>query len=68
MRALLLAGCMAPLALPAMAQPAAPVALTADQIMAKVAANQDRSEAARTHHSRTEGAAILSPALPSRFH
>ena len=32
------------------AEPAAPNALTADQIMSKVAANQDRTEAARTHY------------------
>jgi hypothetical protein len=32
------------------AGPAAPGALTAEQIMAKVAANQDRTEAARTHY------------------
>jgi hypothetical protein len=35
---------------PTTAQTAAPAALTADQIMARVAANQDRTEAARTHY------------------
>jgi hypothetical protein len=32
------------------AEPAAPVALTADQIMMRVAVNQDRTEAARMHY------------------
>jgi hypothetical protein len=32
------------------AEPAAPVALTADQIMTRVAVNQDRTEAARMHY------------------
>jgi hypothetical protein len=32
------------------AEPAAPAALTADQIMIRVAANQDRTEAARMHY------------------
>jgi hypothetical protein len=52
MRRLLLAAAIAVLAGPAtVAQTAAaPDALSADQIMAKVAANQDRTEAARTHY------------------
>jgi hypothetical protein len=50
MRALLLAAAMTVLICPTMAQTAAPIGLTADQIMAKVAANQDRTEAARTHY------------------
>jgi hypothetical protein len=52
MRCLLLAAAIAVLAGPAtVAQTvAAPDALSADQIMAKVAANQDRTEAARSHY------------------
>jgi hypothetical protein len=51
MRVLVSAVAMAAFACHAIvAQTTAPAALTADQIMAKVAANQDRSEAARTHY------------------
>jgi hypothetical protein len=56
MRQLLLAAAIAVLAWPAIAaQSAAPATLTADEvlardIMAKVATNQDRTEAARTHY------------------
>jgi hypothetical protein len=50
MRPLLLAAAVAALACSTMAQTAAHAALSADQIMAKVAANQDRTEAARTHY------------------
>jgi hypothetical protein len=52
MRCLLIAAAIAVLAGPAtVAQTvAAPDALSADQIMAKVAANQDRTEAARSHY------------------
>ena len=52
MRCLLLAAAIAVLAGPAtVAQTAAaPDALSADQIMAKVGANQDRTEAARSHY------------------
>jgi hypothetical protein len=51
MRALLLAVMSAAAVCPAiMAETAATAALTADQIMSKVAANQDRTEAARTHY------------------
>ncbi len=51
MRRLLLAVATAVLAVPAIAaQSAAPATPTADEIMAKVAANQDRTEAARTRY------------------
>lgn len=50
MHALVLMAVIAALAGPATAAQTAPEALTADQIMAKVAANQDRTEAARTHY------------------
>jgi hypothetical protein len=50
MRCLLLAAAIAVFAGPAIAQTAAPEGLIADQIMAKVAANQDRTEAARTRY------------------
>lgn len=50
MRTLLLAIVSAAIACPAMLAQTAPAALTADQIMAKVASNQDRTEAARTHY------------------
>jgi hypothetical protein len=51
MRFCLLAAAIAVFAGPAaVAQTAAPEALSADQIMAKVAANQDRTEAARSHY------------------
>ena len=51
MRALVLAVASAAFVCPAIvAEKAAPAALTADQIMSKVAANQDRTEAARTHY------------------
>jgi hypothetical protein len=51
MRPLLLAAAIAVFAGPTIvAQSVAPAALTAAEIMAKVAANQDRTEAARTHY------------------
>jgi hypothetical protein len=51
MRPLLLAVAIAVFAGPTIvAQSVAPAALTAAEIMAKVAANQDRTEAARTHY------------------
>jgi hypothetical protein len=51
MRTLVLAIASAAFVCPmTMAKSAAPTALTADQIMSKVAANQDRTEAARTHY------------------
>lgn len=51
MRIFLVATAVAVFVCPAvLAQTAAPAALTADQIMTRVAANQDRSEAARTHY------------------
>jgi hypothetical protein len=50
MRTLLIAVVSAAFACPTMLAQTAPAALTADQIMAKVASNQDRTEAARTHY------------------
>jgi hypothetical protein len=62
MRCLLLAAAIAVLAGPAtVAQTAAaPDALSADQIMAKVAANQDRTEAARSHYIYLQHIRMLS--------
>jgi hypothetical protein len=62
MRCLLIAAAIAVLAGPAtVAQTAAaPDALSADQIMAKVAANQDRTEAARSHYIYLQHIRMLS--------
>jgi hypothetical protein len=55
MRSLLLAAAIAVFAGPAIvAQSAAPATPNADEIMAKVAANQDRTEAARTRYIYTQ--------------